>query len=95
MAYTVRRWTSGAWDALALDRTQIEQPIDVTGQPDPNDEHLRADEVGFELRFHWRDAWHRILHKFSLTRTPTPSGSRINVDLGLEIIPPLRWVEAS
>lgn len=78
----------------ALSRTHFIARFDLS-QPPREDDEVGLDEMGFEIRFHWRDRWRHELHRWPLTRRehsgPPP---KVLWDTGDEILPPLYFDEA-
>lgn len=60
-------------------------------QPPGRDERVSEDQIGFEVRFHWRGRLRHEIHRFSLTRAKHTA--KAMWDVGPEILPPLSWDE--
>jgi hypothetical protein len=73
----------------ALNRTSISEIFDLTTSPVADDELVDANEIGLEIRFPWRGKWRHELHRWPLTWKHL-SGKTL-VDVGDELIPPLRF----
>ena len=73
-----------------MDRTNLSAQFDLTGEP-AQDDDISLDELGFEIRFHWRGAWRRELHRYSLKFRPGNAGTLC--DVGEETLPPAYFDE--
>lgn len=74
------RQASGA----ALDRTHFTESFDLS-QPLQDDPLVGGNEMGFEIRFHWRGRWRAELHRWPITRRELPT--KVLWDVGPEILP--------
>ncbi len=82
------RRASGA----ALDRTSFADKFDLSKSP-RTDDAVGLNEMGFEIRFHWRGRWRTELHRWSITRRKLPH--KVLWDVGREILPPIETNEPS
>lgn len=76
------RQASGA----ALQRTHFGATFDLSQSPQ-HDDTVGTDEMGFEIRFHWRGRWRSELHRWPITRRELPA--KVLWDIGDELLPPL------
>lgn len=72
----------------ALDRTHFVARFDLS-QPPLEDDKVGLNEMGFEIRFHWRGRSRSELHRWTMTRQEFPAPRRVHWDIGEEILPPL------
>ena len=85
--HMVWRVASGA----ALEGASIAASFDLGCVPGDPDEHVELNEIGLEIRFHWRGrCWHE-LHRWPITRRVLPN--KVLWDVGEEILPPIYWNE--
>ncbi len=75
----------------ALDRTRITERFDLTSAPIRSHERVGGDEIGLEIRFHWRGKWRHELHRWHLSFRDLPNGQ--HCDVLDEILPPIRFDE--
>jgi hypothetical protein len=85
------QWRSAS--GSALERTNISAQFDLSRPPRGDDDRVGADEIGLEVRYHWRGHWWHELHKWPLTRTEHPA--KALWDIGEEVLPPISWREDS
>jgi Putative DNA-binding domain len=83
-------WRQATGSALA--RTHFLGRFDLS-QPPMEDQKVGLNEMGFELRFHWRGRWRSELHRWVLTREELSAPPRAHWDIGDEILPPLYFDE--
>lgn len=85
----------GQWQSAtgsALDRTRFKAAFDLSASP-RSDDAIGLNEMGFEIRFHWRGRWRTELHRWSITRRKLPH--KVLWDVGREILPPIETNEPS
>ncbi len=75
----------------ALNRTHFLNEFDLS-KPPRVDDLVGHDELGFEIRFHWRGRWRSDIHRWPMTRRDT--GTKVLWDLGSELLPPIETDEA-
>jgi hypothetical protein len=69
----------------ALDRTHVVNTFDLSRTPRPDDS-VGLNEIGVEIRFHWRRRWRTELHRWPITRRELPN--KILWDVRAEVLPP-------
>lgn len=79
------RQASGA----RLEGTSITERFDLSQPPQRTDDPVAENEIGLEILFHWREKVRHELHRWPITRRPTPQ--KVLWDVGDEILPPLQW----
>jgi len=79
-------WRQARGSALA--RTHFVERFDLS-QPPSEDDKVGLNEMGFEIRFHWRGRWRHELHRWPIARQEFSSPPRVHWDIGEEILPPL------
>lgn len=81
------RVASGA----ALEGATIAATFDLGGDPGDADEHVGLNEIGLEIRFHWRGScWHE-LHRWPISRRVLPN--KVLWDVSEETLPAILWNE--
>ena len=77
----------------SLERTSIARSFDLSKVPGEPDELVGLNEIGLDLRFHWRSHWHRELHRWPIERREINGGQKVLWDVGAEILPTIEWLE--
>jgi hypothetical protein len=70
----------------ALERTNCKRQFDLSKPAQP-DGPVGLDEMGFEIRFHWRGRWRTELHRWPIERREFPH--KVLWDVGKELLPPV------
>lgn len=82
-----------AVDGSQLKDTNIMEVFDLTRKQFVEHPYVGIDELGLEVRFHWRGKMRRELHRWPLSSTELPKG--VLWDVGREILPVVRFDEES
>ena len=77
----------------ALNRTHFQECFDLSKEPQEDDK-VGLNEMGFEIRFHWRGRLRHEVHRWSITPQELSAPPRVHWDIGDEILPPLYFDEA-
>ncbi len=78
------RQTNGS----VLARAHFTERFDLS-RPPKEDDQVGLNEMGFELRFHWRGKRRSQLRRWPITRTGPSASSAASWEMGDEILPPL------
>ena len=74
----------------ALPRTSFSGKFNLSSAP-VDDDIVGLDEMGFEIRFHWRGKWRHELHRWPITRRPLHT--KVLWDAGGPLLPSNDWDE--
>ncbi|MDP3064980.1 MAG: ATP-binding protein [Chloroflexota bacterium] len=74
-------------EGARLQDTNISAVFDLSLAP-AQDDLVREDEMGLEIRFYWRRKWRRELHRWHITRRVLPQ--KVLWDLEGKVLPPVR-----
>lgn len=73
----------------ALERTHFTAQFDLTAPP-IEDDRVALDEMGFEIRHHWRGKERHELHRWPMSRRVVDA-RKVLWDAGKPILPPAEW----
>ena len=82
-------WRQASGDRLP--QASIAQTFDLSQPPGDDHEHVAVNEIGLELRFHWRGQVRHEVHKWPIERR-SPEGKAM-WSVGDEVLPPQEWAE--
>ena len=77
-------------EGARLQGTGISHVFDLS-LPPAQDDLVREDEMGLEIRFYWHRKWRREVHRWRITRSVLPQ--KVLWDVGGKVLPPIRCDE--